>query len=386
MIPIYICEDNTVELAVIKKIITNLLFIEDYDMNIACCTTKPEDILSFLRPNMPVGIYFFDIDLQTDINGLALFIEDYDMNIACCTTKPEDILSFLRPNMPVGIYFFDIDLQTDINGLALAEKIREYDPSGYIIFITSHTDMWRLTFEYKVSALDFIEKCETKYLAQKIASCLSAIWRQYGKLNLQIDMWRLTFEYKVSALDFIEKCETKYLAQKIASCLSAIWRQYGKLNLQIKKAVPLQINGRILYKDIDDLLYMETTPPHRIKFCTATQVHFSVGNLNEFENLLPDYFFRCHRSFIINLKNIIFYDERIKFCTATQVHFSVGNLNEFENLLPDYFFRCHRSFIINLKNIIFYDEKKQIVYFTNQSSCPVSVRKRKALKDALNNI
>ena len=27
MIPIYICEDNTVELAVIKKIITNLLFI-----------------------------------------------------------------------------------------------------------------------------------------------------------------------------------------------------------------------------------------------------------------------------------------------------------------------------------------------------------------------
>ena len=245
MIPIYICEDNTVELAVIKKIITNLLFIEDYDMNIACCTTKPEDILSFLRPNMPVGIYFFDIDLRTDINGLAL-----------------------------------------------AEKIREYDPSGYIIFITSHTDMWRLTFEYKVSALDFIEKCETKYLAQKIAPCLSAIWKQYGKLNLQL-----------------------------------------------KKTVPIQINGRILHKDIDELLYMEATPPHRIKFCTATQVHFSVENLNEFEKLLPDYFFRCHR-----------------------------------------------SFIINLKNIIFYDEKKQIVYFTNQSSCPVSVRKRKALKDALNNI
>lgn len=214
------------------------------------------------------------------------------MELACCTTKPEDILSHLKPNMPLGIYFFDIDLQADINGLALAEKIREYDPSGYIVFITSH-----------------------------------------------IDMWRLTFEYKVSALDFIEKCETKYLAQKIASCLSAIWRQYGKLNLQIKKTVPLQINGRILYKDVDDLLYMEATPPHRVKFCTATQVHFSLGNLNEFENLLPDYFFRCHR-----------------------------------------------SFIINLKNVTFYDEKKQIVYFINQSSCPVSVRKRKALKDTLNKI
>lgn len=245
MIPIYICEDNTVELAAMKKIITNLLFIEDYDMELACCTTKPEDILSLLRPNMPLGIYFFDIDLQTDINGLAL-----------------------------------------------AEKIREYDPSGYIVFITSH-----------------------------------------------IDMWRLTFEYKVSALDFIEKCEAKHLAQKISSCLSTIWKQYGKLNLRLKKTVPLQVNGRILYKDIDALLYMEATPPHRIKFCTAAQILFSMGNLNEFEKVLPDYFFRCHR-----------------------------------------------SFIINLKNVTLYDEKTQIVYFTNQSSCPVSVRKRKALKDALNKI
>ena len=35
MIPIYICEDNIVELATMKKIITNLLFIKNYDMELA---------------------------------------------------------------------------------------------------------------------------------------------------------------------------------------------------------------------------------------------------------------------------------------------------------------------------------------------------------------
>lgn len=243
MIPIYLCEDDIVQLETMKKIIANLLFMEDYDMELACCTTKPEDILSFIKPNMPLGIYFFDIDLQTNITGLTL-----------------------------------------------AERIRKYDPFGYIIFITSH-----------------------------------------------IDMWRLTFEYKVSALDFVEKCETEYLEKKIASCLSVIWKQYKKLNLQLKKSVPLQINGKVLYKDVDTLLYIEATPPHRVKFYTATQINFSVGNLNEFEKFLPDYFFRCHR-----------------------------------------------SFIINIKKLTFYDEKNQVVYFENHSSYPVSSRKRKLLKDILN--
>lgn len=121
MIPIYLCEDDIVQLETMKKIIANLLFMEDYDMELACCTTKSEDILSFIKPNMPLGIYFFDIDLQTNITGLTL-----------------------------------------------AERIRKYDPFGYIIFITSHIDMWRLTFEYKVSALDFVEKCETEYLEKKL--------------------------------------------------------------------------------------------------------------------------------------------------------------------------------------------------------------------------
>lgn len=242
MIPIYICEDHPAQLTSIRKIIENLLFIEEYDMKLVCCTTNPEDILSFLESGMPVGIYFFDIDLQADINGLAL-----------------------------------------------AEKIREFDPSGYIVFITSH-----------------------------------------------IDMWRLTFEYKVSALDFIEKCKTEQLGKKISSCLSTIWKQYSKLNTQLKKTVPLRVNGKVLYKDIESLLYIEAVPPHRVQFYSATQILSSVGNLNEFEKLLPNYFFRCHR-----------------------------------------------SFIVNLKKVTHYDEKNQTVVFENQSLCPVSGRKRKTLKDAM---
>ena len=45
-----------------------------------------------------------------------------------------------------------------MSGLELAVKLREYDPRGFIVFITAHDDMMFETFRYRLEALDYIVK------------------------------------------------------------------------------------------------------------------------------------------------------------------------------------------------------------------------------------
>lgn len=87
-----------------------------------------------------------------------LVIENYDMKLELATANPKDILDNIKESDGASVYFLDVDLKSDINGIQLAEKIREYDPSGFIIFITTHAEMSYLTFMYKIEAMDYIIK------------------------------------------------------------------------------------------------------------------------------------------------------------------------------------------------------------------------------------
>lgn len=40
----------------------------------------------------------------------------------------------------------------------MAQFIRQHNPYAIIVFVTSHSEFATLTFKYKVSALDFIDK------------------------------------------------------------------------------------------------------------------------------------------------------------------------------------------------------------------------------------
>lgn len=150
------------------------------------------------------------------------------------------------------------------------------------------------------------------------------------------ELWKLTFEYKVSALDFINKNERETLGMNIASSLRAVWEQYSRLHTSVKKTVALRVNGKILYQDIEELLYMESASSHRIILHGMKQM----------------------------------------------VHI-LGDLSAFEKILPEYFFRCHRSCIINLKQVLFFNEQNNFVSFPDQTRCPVAFRKRRLLKEAL---
>ena len=108
-----------------------------------------------------------------------LMIHNMDMELFCWTKDPLVLLTFLEKSECVGLYFIDIDLNADMNGLELAVKIRKHDPRGYIVFITTHDEMAPLTFKLKVEAMDFILKDEPDQFEKKICSCLEAAHTNY---------------------------------------------------------------------------------------------------------------------------------------------------------------------------------------------------------------
>ena len=87
-----------------------------------------------------------------------ILIENYDMDLGLSTSDPYELINSITGTTNTGIYFLDVDLHSDINGIQLAEKIREHDPRGFIVFITTHAEMSYLTFIYKVEAMDYIIK------------------------------------------------------------------------------------------------------------------------------------------------------------------------------------------------------------------------------------
>jgi len=133
MLKVFICEDSKDERDSFARIIQNVIMIEDYDMAIEMKTGNPDDVLTHIK-NSP------------DINGL---------------------------------YFLDVELGGAINGIELAGKIRDYDPTGYIIIVTAHSSKMPLVFEYKIAPLDFIHKSDLFNIRTRIEDCVRIAHKRY---------------------------------------------------------------------------------------------------------------------------------------------------------------------------------------------------------------
>ncbi len=75
MINIYLCEDDQVQLDCWKNRIEKYLMIHNMDMELFCWTKDPLVLLTFLEKSECVGLYFIDIDLNADMNGLELAVK-----------------------------------------------------------------------------------------------------------------------------------------------------------------------------------------------------------------------------------------------------------------------------------------------------------------------
>ena len=109
--------------------------------------------------------------IEENIKNIIM-IEELDMKIALSTGNPEIVLDEIQESKNTGIFFLDIDLKHEMNGLILAQNIRKYDPRCFIIFITTHSEMSYMTFSYKVEAMDFIMKDNPQEMKNRIYQCL----------------------------------------------------------------------------------------------------------------------------------------------------------------------------------------------------------------------
>lgn len=132
MIPIYLCEDDKRQLEYWKKIIENTILISEWDMKVKITSANPYELL-----------------LKLD------------------KSRPEN-----------AIYFLDIDLKSNMNGIELASEIRKFDPRAFIIFVTTHNEMAMYTIKYKVEPLGFIIK-ESSDFKEQIKACLQNAYAKY---------------------------------------------------------------------------------------------------------------------------------------------------------------------------------------------------------------
>ena len=188
----------------------------------------------------------------------TILIEELDMQLVLDTEDPYVLLETVSNSQNTGIYFLDIDLNSTMNGMKLAQQIRLSDPRGFIIFITAHSELSFMTFQYRVEAMDFVLKDNPGEMKVKIKECL------------------------VSALE-----------------------RYTLQTSKIHKVYTIETGGRKISIDYNDIFFFETSSNvHKIILhAKDRQIEFN-GTMKELAGALDDNFVRCHRSFLVNKNNI----------------------------------------------------------------------------------
>ncbi|MFG6369815.1 MAG: response regulator [Lachnospiraceae bacterium] len=106
-------------------------------------------------------------------------IEELNMQFVLDTKDPYLLLEEVKTSQNTGIYFLDIDWNSSMNGMKLAQQIRLFDPRGFIVFISAHSELSYMTFQYWVEAMDFVLKDNPAEVKVKIRECLLNAMERY---------------------------------------------------------------------------------------------------------------------------------------------------------------------------------------------------------------
>ena len=183
--------------------------------------------------------------------------EDCEIELAISTDDPTELLTYVETNPKKNsLYLLDVDLQHEIDGIALAKKIREHDVFGTIVFVTTHAELSYLVFRNRIEAMDYIIKDKAEDVAKKIRECIDLTYSRCKKSTKEAEYF------------------------------------------QVKSSMGIQ---RI---PIDDIMFFESYHvPHKLILHTQNELIEFRGALKEVIKISP-VFFRCHKSYIVNTKNV----------------------------------------------------------------------------------
>lgn len=187
----------------------------------------------------------------------SIFKKDLNMRVVKESNDPYEILNEVKKKKEPAIYFLNICFEADINGIKLGAQIREYDKLGVIVYITPHLEMVYLSYLYKVEALDYIIKDDFEKISERLEECLE---RANKKLNID--------------------------------------------NEDLKK-FKIKYTDKIVGISKNEIIYFETSEkPHKIILHSQNDELEFTGKLKDIENSMGDEFFRCHKSYLINMAKV----------------------------------------------------------------------------------
>ncbi|MBR2704982.1 MAG: response regulator transcription factor [Clostridia bacterium] len=196
---------------------------------------------------------------------------DLDAKVVLSTPNPSEVLKYVENNQ-VDVLILDIIFKSDISGIDIANKIRAKNKKAYIIFATGHLEY--LILAYKCKTFDYLPK-------------------PISMENLQTTILRLFDDIKATG------------------------SKKGFINIDNKDTL---IN--------DDLIYYIEKSKNKIVFRTHDSEYCVSSSFNRLVHKLPENFVRCHKSYIVNVKNIskiendtIFFDKSNKYtCSIGPVY------------------------------------------------------------------
>lgn len=177
-------------------------------------------------------------------------------------SNPKKLYDTIQEKGDHQLFFLDIEIQGESRkGLELATEIRQKDPNAVIVFVTTHSEFAPISYKYKVSALDFIDKSvDTKQFKEQIEECIFYTNEMMSK-NEPEDLF------------IFETPQTRL---------------------------------RMPFKDI--LYFATSTTPHKVCLWTQTERLEFYGKLSEIQEVAPGLIL-CHRSYLINLENVVRIDK-----------------------------------------------------------------------------
>ena len=108
------------------------------------------------------------------ISGHVMMAE-FKMKVALETADADEVVNYIKSNPEMRLYFLEIDLQSEKNGLDLAYEIRNYDNVGPIVYITDRMELMALTFEYGLAIFGFIVKSDEDLLRDRLVYYLNLV-------------------------------------------------------------------------------------------------------------------------------------------------------------------------------------------------------------------
>lgn len=177
------------------------------------------------------------------------------IQIEACFDDGLDVLKYLQQHR-VDVIFLDINIPS-LDGMLLAQNINQFAHKPLIVFITA--------------------------------------WKEHAVEAFELD-----------AFDYILKPYHESRIVTMLSKLEANWQQQHAQTpaAHVSQTVNLQKDERIIVTDVNDIYYIEAHEKLTFVY-TRREAYVMSMNISEFCSRLPEQqFFRCHRSYCVNLNKI----------------------------------------------------------------------------------